>query len=65
MREPLLLLFLLYLYTVLVALTVALPATDLPFFASIRLRSILEIRQALESKPSFFCVACQEPLQSR
>ncbi len=42
-RDPSLLLFLLHMYTVVVALTLALPATNRPFVASLRVRGMLEI----------------------
>ncbi|KAH8807123.1 hypothetical protein F5884DRAFT_788581 [Xylogone sp. PMI_703] len=57
-RDPLLLFFLSHMYAVVVMLAVALPAIDLPFFASIRLRGILDIRLVLEREQGILCMAC-------
>ncbi|KAK1243410.1 hypothetical protein MKX07_004038 [Trichoderma sp. CBMAI-0711] len=57
-KNPFLLVFLLHLYSVVVALTVALPRIDVPLFAKYRLRAILEICNLLREEPGFLCQRC-------
>ncbi len=57
-RDPLTFVFLLHMYAAVVTLAVALPAIDFPFFASMRITGILEIRRAVLSQPGFMCTAC-------
>lgn len=57
-RDPLLFLFLAHMYAVVVALAVALPEIDYPFFASMRLKGILAISKKMERGSWFTCGAC-------
>lgn len=57
-RDPQLLLFLLNLFSVVLVLVVALPATDTPFFASFRVRAVLDLARALELVQEAVCQGC-------
>lgn len=57
-RDPLLFLFLAHMYAVVITLAVALPEIDYPFFASMRLKGILEINKNMERESWFTCAAC-------
>jgi len=45
-------------FAVVVTLAIALPAIDLPLFASIRLKSIFEADRILRKKPAVLCSVC-------
>ncbi|KAH0489857.1 hypothetical protein TgHK011_001350 [Trichoderma gracile] len=57
-KNPFLLVFLLHMYSVVVALAAALPRIDVPLFAKYRLRAILEICSLLREEPGFLCQRC-------
>ncbi|KAL7966184.1 hypothetical protein HDV63DRAFT_385735 [Trichoderma sp. SZMC 28014] len=57
-KSPYMLVFLLHLYAVVVALTIALPRIDIPLFAKYRLRAILQICHFLKDEPGFLCQRC-------
>lgn len=57
-KDPLLFLFLAHMYAVVITLAVALPEIDYPFFASMRLKGILEINKKMERESWFTCAAC-------
>lgn len=57
-RDPLLFLFLAHMYAVVITLAVALPEVDYPFFASMRVKGILEINKKMDRESWFTCVAC-------
>jgi hypothetical protein len=57
-RDPLVFLFIAYLYAVTIALVVALPAVDYPFFASMRIRGIFAIRSEIGEERAFICASC-------
>lgn len=59
-RDPLVLTFLLHLYAVILTLLLALPATDVSLFASVRAKGVLYICETLKEKQSFWCVPCNE-----
>jgi hypothetical protein len=47
-------------YAVIVALTLALPATDVSMFAPLQVRAILAICKTLEERSSFRCKSCDK-----
>jgi hypothetical protein len=59
-REPISLLFLLYHFSVVLALVAALPATDTPFFASFRVRAVMDLAQTLGQMQGAVCQGCKK-----
>ncbi|KAI5462776.1 hypothetical protein BGZ63DRAFT_379686 [Mariannaea sp. PMI_226] len=57
-REPLVFVFMSHFYAVAVALVLALPGLNFPFFASMRCRGIVEIGRIVERQPLFLCIGC-------
>lgn len=57
-KRSIILAVLAHMYAVVVVLSMALPAVDLPLFASIRIRGILEVDLILGQQPGFLCDTC-------
>lgn len=57
-RDPVVLTFLLHMYSAFISLAVALPATNLPLFTAFRFRAIIEINGALEQIEGLQCPGC-------
>lgn len=57
-RDPLILIYLMHIYAVIITLAIALPAINHPLFIVIRFRGILEISRTLDKELALFCAAC-------